>query len=167
MLNVSLMVKEEGASEASKEDLADYVKRIRRERGLSLKDVVRRSEGRISNGYVSQIENRYYINPTRDKLIALAKGLGVSEDEVFSVARGKSLSEDPDYKTWKYAALFDDAKRLTPEKMKRFETIMDIARREVTRMLEEQELEALHRSRRVPVPPKGENLLHEKEKNRA
>ena len=32
-------------------------------------------------------------NPSKDKLIGLAKGLGVPEEEVFAVARGKSLDE--------------------------------------------------------------------------
>ena len=80
--------------EKSQEDLADYVRRIRKEKGLSLKDVEEQSGRRISKGYISQIENRYYINPTRDKLIALALGLGVTEDEIFDIARGKPAAEE-------------------------------------------------------------------------
>jgi transcriptional regulator with XRE-family HTH domain len=75
--------------EKSQEDLADYVRRIRKEKGLSLKDVEEQSGRRISKGYIS-----YYINPTRDKLIALALGLGVTEDEIFDIARGKPAAEE-------------------------------------------------------------------------
>jgi transcriptional regulator with XRE-family HTH domain len=75
------------------EELADYVKRIRKAQGWSLNEVARRSGGGISNGYISQIENRYYINPTRDKLIALAKGLGVTEAEIFAVATRQPIDE--------------------------------------------------------------------------
>lgn len=126
MLNVSPMAKAEKKSETSKEDLADYVKRIRREKGLSLKDVVRRSEGRISNGYVSQIENRYYINPTRDKLIALAKGLGVTEDEIFAVARGKSLDEVEAVDA-EMALFASRVKKLTPQQRRDFKIAWQMA----------------------------------------
>lgn len=124
----------------SKEDLADYVRRIRQEKGLSVQEVenaARRAGLKISRSYVSQIENRYILSVTATKLQALAKGLGVSEDEIFAVARGKSPEDDPDYKNWKFASLFDDAQKLTPEQMKEFEHLMEITRREVQRMLQE------------------------------
>jgi transcriptional regulator with XRE-family HTH domain len=73
------------------EPLADYVKRIRQEKQMSLADVERNSRRHgqgISNGYVSQIENGQMTNPSLDALIGLARGLGVSEDELFAVARG-------------------------------------------------------------------------------
>jgi transcriptional regulator with XRE-family HTH domain len=120
------------------ENLADYVRRIRQEKGLSTLDVERNSGNQITDGYVSQIENDYVKNVSLQKLKALAKGLGVPEDELLTVARGKSPAEDPEYRNWKYAALFDNAKKLTPEQMVKFETIMEIARREVERMLQEQ-----------------------------
>jgi transcriptional regulator with XRE-family HTH domain len=71
--------------------LADYVKRIRQEKQMSLADVERNSRRHgqgISNGYVSQIENGQMTNPSLDALIGLARGLGVFEDELFAVARG-------------------------------------------------------------------------------
>lgn len=80
----------------SKEELADYVRRIRQEKGLSVQEVenaARRAGFKISRSYVSQIENRYILSVTAAKLQALARGLGVSEDEVFDVARGKSEPE--------------------------------------------------------------------------
>ncbi|MGB8510056.1 MAG: helix-turn-helix transcriptional regulator [Pyrinomonadaceae bacterium] len=80
------------------EDLADYVRRVRNGKGYSLRDVEIASLGKISKGYVGQIENRTVLGQsvTPLKLRALAKGLGVPEDEIFTVARGLPLVyEDP------------------------------------------------------------------------
>ncbi len=142
MLNTHIMVKEtkgskDKESEAPKEDLADYVKRIRREKGLSLNEVVRRSNGGISNGYISQIENRYYINPTRDKLIALARGLGVTEDEIFAVARGKSLN-DAEAVDAEMAHFASRVKRLTPQQRRDFEVAWRMANDLLDRLEREQ-----------------------------
>src|SRR5437867_37748 len=79
------------------ETLSDFVRRIRRERNLSLTDVQRRSGRLIASSYVSRIENGYILNVTPKKLKALAKGLGVSEDQIFAITRGleaESLSPD-------------------------------------------------------------------------
>src|ERR1700759_763926 len=78
-----------------KESLADYVRRIRNEKGLSLKGVEKASGGRISSGYIWQIENGETTNPTTDKLQALSRGLSIPQDEIFAIARGQSpLTED-------------------------------------------------------------------------
>lgn len=78
----------------TKESLADYVSRIRREKNLSRVDVERKSRKQISDAYVSQIEAGDNRNLSIDKLIGLAKGLDVPEDEVFAVVRGKPLQGD-------------------------------------------------------------------------
>lgn len=155
----------------SKEDLADYVRRIRAEKKLSLNDVTRQSGNLISRGYISQIENRYIVSVTANKLQALAKGLGVSEDEIFAVARGKDPEGNPDFKKWKFAALFDEAEQLTPEQMARFEIIMEMARREVQRMIQEQDQQeqqdAPRRARRVPDITTVINAAQGEKKKRA
>src|SRR5215216_5631958 len=77
-----------------KETLAEFVKRVRREKKLSLSEVEaasKRRGGGISNGYISQIENGQNTNPSVSALKGLAAGLGVPEDYVFAVARGKTL----------------------------------------------------------------------------
>lgn len=154
----------------TKEDLADYVRRIRQEKGLSVQEVentARRAGLKISRSYVSQIENRYILSVTAAKLQALAKGLGVSEDEIFAVARGRSPADDADYKNWKFASLFDDAQKLTPEQMRDFEVLMEMARREVQRMIREQENEPPGKVKRPPVVVKRLEVPREKEKKRA
>lgn len=73
-----------------KETLQAYVRRVRTEKKLSTVDVEAASLNTISDAYVSMIENGTAKNPSPEKLIALAKGLGVVEEEVFRVARGLS-----------------------------------------------------------------------------
>ena len=70
------------------ESLADYVQRIRNKKNISTLKVEEQSKGKITNSYVSKIENGYITNVSPEKLKALAKGLGVPEEEVFTVARG-------------------------------------------------------------------------------
>src|SRR4051812_106443 len=75
------------------ETLADYVRRVRTEKALSLEDVSKMSGGRIGRSHINRIENGLSTSPSPQRLQALAKGLGVSEEEVFAAARGKTLSE--------------------------------------------------------------------------
>jgi transcriptional regulator with XRE-family HTH domain len=77
----------------NKESLAEFVKRHRHQKNLSLKDVQRRSKGKITDGYISRIENGVYTNPSPVKLKALATGLGVTEDDIFAIVRGYKPKE--------------------------------------------------------------------------
>lgn len=86
------------------EKLPEYVRRIRREKGLSTTDVERQSGGEISDAYVTRIENGYVKNVSPEKLRALAKGLQGSEDEIFAVARGKALSVSEAFESEIYVA---------------------------------------------------------------
>jgi transcriptional regulator with XRE-family HTH domain len=70
------------------EELSEYIKRVMREKKLSLRDVQKGSGGKITQGYVGAIVKGIYANPSIQKLKALARGLGVDEEEVFRVARG-------------------------------------------------------------------------------
>lgn len=90
------------------EDLADFVRRMRHAGGISLREAERRSHGRISRGYINQIENRTVLGPniTPFKLVALAMALGVPEDELFAVAFGRKFSE-PEAKQLRAMFLFD------------------------------------------------------------
>jgi transcriptional regulator with XRE-family HTH domain len=76
-----------------RETLADYVRRVRHEKSLSLGDVKRASGNQIASSHVSRIENGDTRNITVDKLVALARGLDTPADEVFAVARGVPPSE--------------------------------------------------------------------------
>lgn len=131
-----------------KESLADYVKRIRIGARLSLSEVGRqsaRSGYKIAGSYVSRIENGIARNPSKDKLLGLAKGLGVPEEEVFAVARGKSL-EDPSAIEQKLLAYFRELPR------ERQEDFMRI-------------VEALHRRHSVKALNPRQNKLKNKQSN--
>jgi len=75
------------------ETLGDFVRRIRKERHLSLADVSDRSARfgpRISASYINRIENEPNRRITTDRLQALAHGLGVSLDELLACALSKT-----------------------------------------------------------------------------
>jgi transcriptional regulator with XRE-family HTH domain len=82
-------------NDAEEEDLSRYVRRILGQKRLSFRDVQRNSGGRITQGYVGQIVNGGYANPSVEKLKALACGLGESEEDVFRAARGLPTSAAP------------------------------------------------------------------------
>jgi transcriptional regulator with XRE-family HTH domain len=70
---------------SGRETLAQRVKRLREKNKLSLSQVERNSGGRITNGYVSRIENGYETNLTVDIIKALAEGLQVPQSALLDV----------------------------------------------------------------------------------
>ena len=60
------------------EGLDNFVRRILREKQLTLSEVERRAEGQISDSYVCGISTGSIRNLTVDKLKALARGLVVA-----------------------------------------------------------------------------------------
>lgn len=79
---------EDSAHGKGRENLKGYVKRILKQKKMTLRDVQERSGGKITQAYVGTIVQGIHSNPTVEKLKALARGLGVDEDELFRVARG-------------------------------------------------------------------------------
>ena len=72
------------------EDLSQYVSRLMREKGFSVRDVWVKSKKRIGTSYVNSIVNGNAKNLSVEKLKALAVGLEADEGELFGVARGQS-----------------------------------------------------------------------------
>jgi transcriptional regulator with XRE-family HTH domain len=70
------------------EELSQYVRRIMRMKRLTLRDVEVRSKSKITDGYISGIINGAAKNPSVEKVMALAMGLGVAPEELFYVACG-------------------------------------------------------------------------------
>lgn len=89
------------AVSTERETLADYVRRVRNEKRLSLREVSLRSGGQIANSHISRIESGEARGVSVDKLRSLAKGLGVPEDELFSIARGRSTIGDLSPEEWR------------------------------------------------------------------
>jgi transcriptional regulator with XRE-family HTH domain len=75
-----------------RETLIEYVKRIMRQKNLTLRDIEINSGGGISNSYISKILNGNVKNPSADKIVALAKGLKVDAHEVFTATTGEEQS---------------------------------------------------------------------------
>lgn len=73
------------------ETLSKYVARVMREKGISAREVERRSNKGITDAYVNQIVNGHTENLSIIKAQALAVGLDVDEDELFRIARGVPL----------------------------------------------------------------------------
>lgn len=152
MLSSGLMSK----ARAANEELADYVRRIRADRGLSLNDVANkaRQKGKqISSGYVSQIENRYIVSVTTVKLQALAAGLDISEEEVFSVARGKAGSGDLQLNEMRLLEYFRKLSTESQDVLVAYAEMMSIR--------------DSGKGRRIPLVTKGVDIAQEKEKKRA
>ena len=89
-----------------KGQLAEYVRKTRLAKRFTATEVERNSGGKISDSYISRIENGQVTNVSFDKLEALAEGLQVPRDEVFRIARGLS-PEAPKEKLEILAETFD------------------------------------------------------------
>ena len=75
------------------ENLGDFIRRIRKEKNLSLAEVSDRSARygrRITASYINRIENDPYRRVTTDRLNALAHGLGVTVEELVACALSKT-----------------------------------------------------------------------------
>ena len=73
-------------NDPSTNSLGDFVRRIRKEKRLSLADVSTQSARfgkRITASYINRIETDPTRRPTADRLKALALGLGVPVEELF------------------------------------------------------------------------------------
>jgi transcriptional regulator with XRE-family HTH domain len=73
-----------------KKDLGRYLSQVMKAKGLSPRDVSRRSGKGITASYVAGIMRGSAANPSVDKIKALASGLGVDRYELFDVACGPS-----------------------------------------------------------------------------
>lgn len=68
--------------------LAEYVRKIMKEKGLSLYKIAKRSEGQISHSYIQDIVSGKTKRPSAEKLKGLAKGLGENYQDLANIAGG-------------------------------------------------------------------------------
>jgi len=118
---------------AESESLADFVRRVRQERGWSLEEVQRRSGNRIGRTYINRIEIGESTNPSPRKLQALARGLDVLEEELFARVRGVVRSEADGLEE----KLLLKFRQLPPEWRKDLIGILDLLHREHVKPSEE------------------------------
>lgn len=100
---------------ATQEDLADYVRRVMAEKGLSGRDIERATKGQIKQAYVSQIVTRVVTAPGIDKLKALSEGLGESFWDVVAVAAGEKIESLPNYREHRLRAILFGIEELDAE----------------------------------------------------
>ena len=74
--------------------LQDYLKQKMREKGLTAKEIERRSGGGITDSYISKLLKGRTKTPSIPKLKALAKGLDVDENELFAAAGGELIERE-------------------------------------------------------------------------
>jgi transcriptional regulator with XRE-family HTH domain len=98
-------------STAMTETLSEYVNRILRQKGCSLREVSDRSDGNIDASYVSRIATGKVVNVTTDKLQALARGLGVDVMELCAVIYRQKHSQAGMHS----AGILENLGRLTDE----------------------------------------------------
>jgi transcriptional regulator with XRE-family HTH domain len=107
------------------ETLAEYVRRVRNAKNLSLSDVERGSSrhgGKIAGSYVSRIENGHNNSPGPEKIKALARGLGVPEEELAAVAMGRAPKTEGDAREARLVARF---RQLSPARQDDILKIVD------------------------------------------
>ncbi len=118
---------------APKETLAEFVRRVMHEKSVKASEVERRSKrgGRkgITRGYVIQIKNGQSLNPSTDKLQALADGLGLAVTELLPHALGQKL-EGSD----RFQAIGVKFERLSPNQKAKVEPLIDVLEREIDRL---------------------------------
>lgn len=80
------------------ETLGEYVDRVMKQNGLTLRDVEEKSGKKITNSYISRLINGKVNNLKLDTIMALAEGLDVNPHDILSAASGvlpQGSSVDP------------------------------------------------------------------------
>ena len=116
------------------EGLGTYVRRVLREKKLTLSDVERRAGSNISDSYVHGISTGRVKNLSLDKLKALARGLGVAESQLFA-ACGVSLPDLEEFIGSDFACLFYKYRELSADERRRLSAFLAILDREIDRLL--------------------------------
>ena len=99
----------------SRPELGQFLKDIRASRGLTLRDVERVTDGKISNAYLSQLENDKVAKPSPHFLHKLSKLYAVDYEMLMEAAgyvHDREEKQGP--KTLSGAALFSEG-NLTPD----------------------------------------------------
>jgi transcriptional regulator with XRE-family HTH domain len=111
--------------------LGEYILRTSKEKDLTLRDIEARSGGKITHGYLSKIISGSTKNVTVDKILAIARGLGVSEEDVFDAARGCAPHAEPDFSQSDFAALFFKYRDLTSDDKAEIDRLIKLVDREI------------------------------------
>jgi transcriptional regulator with XRE-family HTH domain len=125
------------------DSLAGFVRNTMEEKNLTLRDVERNSGKTITHSYVNKIKNGISTNPSSSTLRALARGLKVDEEKLFAIARGQNLNSEEDVERIELEAMYRKRKNLSPARKEAFRRILDMVDRELDRLYEEEQKEAM------------------------
>jgi len=75
------------------EKLREYLRKVK-EQGTSVAQIARRSEGEITDSYIFDILSGKTKHISVDKLVALAKGLGMDSVDLFKLTIGYTPAPD-------------------------------------------------------------------------
>src|SRR3546814_19093006 len=76
-------------------DLGGFLKKVRQSRGLSLREVERLTDGTVSNGYLSQLENGNIDKPSAMMLQRLSNAYKLDYHEIMKRAGFLTEAEEP------------------------------------------------------------------------
>lgn len=113
--------------------ISEYVRRVLDENELSQHDVERRSQGRITNSYLSKLLSGSATNLTVEKLKALADGLGVSHAQIAEVAFELKGSLTQDREEEEFKALFERFRHLSAEQKSELRVLIEMVDHEIDR----------------------------------
>lgn len=82
---------------AEPQTFGQWLKAQREDRGLTLRDVERITEGRVSNAALSQIETGKTTNPGIATCVWLAAAMGLSSTDLLDRATGGNTPPTPDF----------------------------------------------------------------------
>jgi transcriptional regulator with XRE-family HTH domain len=113
----------------TRESLADYVRRILKEKGLTFREVERLSDGEVAAGMINKIVNYGLENLTAKTIEALAKGLGENPESIFRLIIGSS----PKMNDSEMGALFYNYNELSEEDKSELKLLLEVVDNEIER----------------------------------
>lgn len=86
---------EERMIDGEEKDLGGFLKKVRQSRNLSLRDVERLTDGAVSNGYLSQLENGNIDKPSAMMLHRLSNAYKLDYQKIMTRAGFLTEAEEP------------------------------------------------------------------------
>lgn len=110
-------------TEVQARELGRLVKRARRKRGLTLRELDELTG--VSYTWLGRLERGRMPTPAPSKLTTVAQALGIPPERIDRFTRGKLVNELPEIRTYLRAKY-----RLTPEEIRQVEDLFDQIRRQ-------------------------------------
>jgi transcriptional regulator with XRE-family HTH domain len=124
-------------NQASKEGIANLIRRVQVEKGIGLRDIEEQSGrkgNKITHGYLSKILSGHSSNPSRKKLEAIALGLDVPLEVVHDAARGIGYEDTEEFSRSRFADMALKYEQLQGEEKRIMEKVLSMVEREFDRL---------------------------------